>query len=191
MPLFEIASARGKEAAGLFHLRSLLAADAVFQELAEAASSAEAMTKVQVGPNPDPLDDPEQYSIEELENSFFFCTIAPPDDDGHEVTQGDSLTECPLEGGVIEVYLRRQVRRLEIEEGGRDDVYLFFLDCISALEHRIYEAAVSSATETINLKRGRRQLGPYFASYAEEAGQGVYIWAIVHFEWGDLDQGGQ
>lgn len=190
MPLFSVATARGKEAPALHYLAALLSGLATFQELSEQTSEADALALIAIGSDADPIDG-EQFTIEELENKHFFCSVFPSDEEAHVTQRGPSLTECPLEGGQISIYLRRAARAAELAaDNGRNDVYLFFLDCISALEHELQEASVAATTTTINITGTRRLQGPFYANLAEVAGQGEYLWALLEIDWGDLDGGG-
>ena len=187
--LFDIDSAYSPESAALFKLSERLSECPQFIELAEAADTAEALTKAIVGPIGDPLES-ENFTIEQLENEFFFCRIAPQTEQGHTATDGETVTECPLEGGQIEVYLRRQVREIEANTNTRrQDVYLYFLDRVAAITHQVKEKANLNGCP--RLGDVSRELGPAFCDFASEVGQGLYIWATLNVEWGDLDLGGQ
>lgn len=187
--LFNIAEAYSAEAAALFELADRLSECPQFIELAEAVDTAAARKLAVIGPVVEPLDG-EQFTRSELEQKFFFCRLAPQDDEGHSTADGETGTECPLEGGQIEVYLRRQVREIEVDSvQGRQDVYLYFLDRVAAIAHQVKEKA--NANGCPRLGTVAREFGPSFCDFATEAGQGLYIWASFNVEWGDLDLGAQ
>lgn len=188
MPLFDLNNAESVEAKNLYFLADILSACESFQDLTETTNSTDAREFVTIGPQPDPWDN-EEYTIEQLENEFFYCTVAPSDDEGHQAVRPETLTECPNEGGTLEVYLRRQVRQSEIQGAGKGDVYLYFLDRISALAHEIFEQAFDD--KNMRIQTVSRDFSPSFGDIASAVAQGEYIWTNLMVEWGDLDLAGQ
>lgn len=188
MPLFDVNNAASAEAPALFHLADILSECEQFRELSEKTTIADARDLITIGPAPDPIDG-EEYTEDELNNDFFYCSVAPSDDEGHEAIQPETLTECPLEGGSVEAYIRRQVRKSEVgQAGGKADVYLYFLDRVSAIVHQIFEQA--SDETRLRVLSVRREFSPSFGDIASAVAQGEYIWTNLVVEWGELDRGG-
>ena len=189
MPLFELSSAKSYEAPAMHALADRLSECASFQELAEAANTAEAREKITIGPQPGPFDS-EEFTIDELEERLLWSCIDTADEDGHEAVLGDTTTECPNEGGNLTVEIRRQVRKYESQDdAGKSDVYLYFLDRCSAVAHELFEKA-QAANFNPRLVRIPRVFSPSFSSNIEEAGQGEFIWTLLSVEWGNLDLAG-
>jgi hypothetical protein len=184
--LFDPNDAKSTEAIALWQLAERLSECEQYIELSEMPDAETAFEKIIIGPFQDRMES-EEYTPDELASDFFYCAIAPQEDEAHEAARPETLTECPNEGGRIEIYFRRHVREGELKEGsdGRRDVYLFFLDRIGAIKHQLFERAqVIGAPRIVRI---RRVLGPKFADIASEVAQGCYIWASIVVEWGDLD----
>ena len=189
MALYNNASPKSHEAPRLHDVAELLSNTAQMIELSESENAAAALLKIRIGPIRDPLDG-EEYTIDELKNQPFICQVAASDEEGSESLRSETVGGSPKTGGTAEIYMRRHARAAELSDtDGRQDVYLYFLDRVSAIAEQVYEQS-SLLVEPVRVIRMTRLRGPLFASYAAEAGQGEYIWCAYECEWGDRDLGG-
>jgi hypothetical protein len=184
--LWQADNAISAEAPALVATAALLAASAGFQRLVEAGPY-DAPQRVVVGPW-DSVADQEgrQITLEELTELGGFAQIYPGDDESHVAIEDDAAASCPVEGGTFEVLLRRPVRQGELAEGGLRDVYLWALDCISAIELDL--VAMSWERGTVRVRSVRRVSGPAFEARDEVSAQGNYVEAMLLVEWGHASE---
>lgn len=187
MPLYDPDNALSAEAPALEALGVLLANTAGFRRLVEVGDEFEAAEKVLVGPWDAEQDQDDQTLAEEfLEQLFAFAQLMPAEDESHTDEEDDAAASCPVEGGTFEIDLRRQVRPEELAGGGRRDVYLYVLDCVSSIERELVELSWEWGEPRV---RGvRRTEGPVFVALDEEGAQGVAVFATLSVAWGHLEQ---
>jgi hypothetical protein len=185
MPLFELASALSGELPAAYQLADRLSETTAVKNLAETTVTAEALAKITVGIANDPLD-PEGYFLGELESQHFFAQVYAEDEEGHIASLGPEAVGNPREGGIFCVYLRRQVRESE----DKSDAYNFFWDRVSAIGKQLIPAAeaLTALTNRNRFKTVGRPIGPQFGKKRAEGLQGVYLFALLKFTWGDVEQ---
>jgi hypothetical protein len=146
--------------------------------------TADAPAKVIIGPHEDPFDG-EAYTKGELQDAFGFCQLVPSDEDSFAVFQSKGVGDPPNKSGGITMSLVRQVRDSEFNAtGGRQDVYLFFLDRTDA----IVESLLTTLQDEWWYERIRRVRGPAFNPRANWGSQGRYMWVEFLIEWATESQ---
>jgi len=186
MPLlFELASALSGELVAAHQLADRLSETEAVRNLAEADTAAEAMESITVGIAADPMAG-DEFDLAELEERHFFCQVYADPEEGHIAGLGPEAMGNPKEGGVFRVYFRRQVRESE----DRADAYNFFWDRVSAIGTQLLPAAESLAADTNRnrFKQVTRMIGPEFGTRRREGSQGVFLFALLTFAWGDIEQ---
>lgn len=158
------------------------------QVIAEATGTdeekkARTLSKVTIGPQWLAWD-ADDISEDQLATQWCEFQVFVPSEDGKSiVVEGWDVNGF----GTFGLIIRRYVRDSEIND--KRDVYLFFLDCLSRLETDLGQWMREH--DRPRLKGLNRMQGPGFATLAEEAAQGGYIFATYMIPWGDLGGGDQ
>lgn len=189
MPLFDPENIRSAEVGALWHLVDMLAECDAVQALAEASDAAGARERFVVGPHAGPWD-ADEFTEEELESRFIEFQVYLPTEAGRTVVKSASSFDRADEAGDIGLIVRRLVRKSELAAfneaagvDGRQDAYLFFADCISAMEQEAMTKA--ELRECPRLQGFNRQQGPSFGEKRSESAQGVYLFTHHMISWGD------
>lgn len=184
MPLFELNSALSCELKVAYQLADRLSESTAVKNLAETSVTAEALAKIAVGIAADPLGG-DVYELGELENQHFFGQVYAEAEEGHVAGLGPEAMGTPREGGIFCVYLRRQVRESE----DRRDAYNFFWDRVSAIGTQVVQAAenLAALTNRNRFTQVGRAIGPEFGERRAEGDQGLYLYALLKFSWGDIE----
>lgn len=183
MALWDPNNALSVEAPALVAVADLLSQCTGCQRLVEKFTPGETLAELIIGPWDEDIDQ-EAAQITERDLAFRHAVVQllPSGDEPHTVSEDDAAASCPDEGGVFEIWIRRQVRDEELSDGGRRDVYLFVLDCVSAIERQLVELGWTSGT--LRIRSVRRLAGPEFEERDEVTAQGAYIEAVLAVEWG-------
>ena len=195
MGLFDQDDIRSAEARALWDLIDLLTACESVQELAEATGGnagelqSSARTRFIIGPHSGPWDS-DQFTIAELEARFVEFQLYVPMEGGRGVVKSDGSFDRADETGEIHLITRRLCREAELKAfntdaniTGRQDLYLGFTDCISAMEQEAMTLAESRNCPT--LRSFVRVQGPSFGLKSYESTQGEYLFARHSITWGD------
>jgi hypothetical protein len=186
-PLFNIAEPMCDESVALYETKQWLAECSAAHSLVEATGTdsekkAKTLTKIIIGPHHGPWDG-EQYSLQEIKNRHVEFQLYVPEQSGKIVI----ATGLEIDhNGEIVWTTRRCVRDSEID---REDVYLFCVDRISALEHQLL-SWFEVGRNRPRLNSITRQQGPSFSVRTVETEQGVYIYTVHTIGWGDQIGGG-
>lgn len=173
--LFETSDIQSWELRCAHDLADLLAAQSMFQELAEVDNESDARAKVTIGVA-DSLTPDREFDADELAKIGFQCRIHRIDG-SHVVAAG--ITADPDETGSLRVIFRRFVRDSEDAQ----DVFLFFWDRTSELLCAICRAV--GTTTTLRIGSILDTAGPYRGDYESDAAQGAYVWCAWTVTWGD------
>lgn len=198
MPLWDPNNVLSAEAPAMVALAGLLSKCTGFQRLMSRywlanqtpLTEAAALSQAIVGPfdeSNDPSGRGQRITLEQLVELGGFAQLLPADDEAHVAIEDDAAASCPDEGGTFEIWFRRPVSEAELAEGGKRDVYLFALDCISGIEYQLLELSFSENEPRI--KSIRRTEGPMFAHVDEEGAEGMFLTAMLLVEWGFADEG--
>lgn len=195
MGLFDPNNIQSAEFGALWHLVDLLTECEAVQTLAEAEGGDESALKASarerfiIGPHAGPWD-AEQFTVEELEARFIEFQVYVPTDGGRTVVASDGSFDRADEGGDIMLITRRLCRRSEVNTfaddtglEGRQDLYLWFGDLISAMEAEAMVRAESR--ECPRLHAFTRQQGPSFGLKEYESAQGEFLQTLHSITWGD------
>jgi hypothetical protein len=185
VPLFDPDNANSAEAAALYHLADLIAECEAAQRLTEATGTAPekkaaTLAKIVIGPHEGPWDG-DKFTREEMAVRFVEFQIWAPTEGGRTVVLSDSSFARADEGGDFMLAIRRYARQVELND--RSDLYLFFLDNVSALEAEMMVKA--ETRECPRLQAVTRQVGPAFGARGQAAAQGEYLHAAHSITWGD------
>lgn len=181
MALFDPQSPSCEEAAALYTARTLLSQSSALQQLFEVDDDDEALPLIIPGPVDPPLDG-ETYSIDELVDTICYAQLYPnPDEDSLLVIRSKAVGAVSEKEGFFRLHIRRQIRESEwAATGGRQDVFLFFMDRTGRMCEQFIEAAdLNLASESI-----RRRVGPLFSRSGDTESQGRCIWADFLISWG-------
>lgn len=184
MPLFDPNAAASAEAAALYSLAELLADCANAQALAEASgpnAADETRKKIIVGPDAGP-NDGTSFTRVELENQLIEFHITVPIEGGRTCVKSDGSFDRADEQGEFLMFIRRHAREAEMADPS--DLYLFFLDRVSALEQELLTKA--ETRECPRLLAVTRTQGPAYGAMEETTAQGDYIFTQHTITWGDL-----
>lgn len=193
MPLFAPADALSVEAPVLYALAELVASSEGFRAMNLGRTAEECAEKVHVCESVDPWDadsvdrpDPE-VSIRQLEDLLLMAWVQPQNADGF-FAEADPTTSpgCPNEGGIFEVSICRQILLSEWNEHGRDQLYLWFLDCTSRIAHDIAETAWLAGHVITSVRRNGR---PTWNANAQHSAQGRNLYVSFEVDWGDRGDG--
>ncbi len=175
---FDFNSAKSCEVPTAKALADELAKLPNFQEFTETTSTADAQKQILLGIASDAWDD-RQFGLDQLENEMMYAQILAPEDDSHQVFDGDTTTNS-FEGGDLMIRFRRQVR--EGEDVSQE--FLFFWDIVSAIGKDLHKATrnLSSQVRSVNINR---TITPSRSLVDEESAQGEYLIAAYSVQWGD------
>jgi hypothetical protein len=195
VPLFDPDNIRSAEVGALWHLVDLLTECEAVRDLAEATGStpeelkASARERFIIGPHAGPWD-ADDFTESELEVRFIEFQVYLPTEGGRTVVRSDGSFDRADEAGEIGLITRRLVRKSELASfneaagvDGRQDAYLFFADCVSAMEQEAMTKA--ELRECPRLQGFNRQQGPSFGEKRSESAQGVYLFTHHTISWGD------
>lgn len=189
MPLFDPDNAVSAEASALWHLADLIAECTYAQELAEetggtdAENKAATLLKIIVGPHEGPWDT-DRFDEDELAERFMSFQVWSPLEGGKTVVRSDGSFDRADEGGDFMLAIRRYARGEEMQD--KQDLYLFFLDRVAALEQEMMTLA--ETRECPRLQSVARQQGPAFGARDKAKSQGEYLFATHSITWGDAIQ---
>lgn len=187
MPLYDRDNALSAEAPAIEDLAELVASCPGFQRLVEADTPEAALERILVGPWDDQVDQEGTHiTADELAEWIGLAQLLPDADESHAAAEDEAAASCPRQGGTFELELRRMVRPEELADGGRRDVYLFALDCISAIEVKLLD--LSWTENAVRIREARRTEGPMFVDVDEETAQGIAIYATIAIAWGHLEE---
>jgi hypothetical protein len=187
VPLFDPNAALSLEAPALYQLADRLAECTAFQELNDFQADATlAREKIKICAETDPWDQTGGLvTKDQLESILLEANVDPGDDESHatRVAVGDPEGRCPEERGLIEITLRRQIRDTELADYGADDLYLWFLDRVSAIAKQLHLRADATGQPLIG--EVRRPERPKWNPEQARTAQGLSLWAILAVTWGD------
>jgi hypothetical protein len=184
VPLYDSNNALGWEVPTLEAVADWLAESTAAQALAEATGSAAekkaaTLEKVVIGPQRGPWNG-DNFTISELANQFVdFQLFAPTEGGKTTIVEG---FEVSCDGQFI-LLTHRFCRESEMTDP--QDVYKFFLDCISAMEEQLCDWMASREKPRI---KGMVRENLSFSSKREATAQGDYIFAIHTIPWGDFTE---
>jgi hypothetical protein len=184
--MFDPDNAVSAEASALWHLADLLAECSQAQSLAEktAGTSAEnkaaTRAKIIVGPHEGSWDG-DKFTKQEMEVRFIEFQLTSPIEGGRTLVKSDSSFDRADEAGDFILLIRRFARDVEMVDPS--DLYLSFLDRVSALEQELLTKA--ELRECPRLLSITRQQGPAFGARKKTTAQGEYLHTYHTIGWGD------
>ncbi len=183
MPLFDPNAPASAEAGALWHLAELISQCEAAQRLAEETAGTDeenedaTRLKVIIGPHEGSWDG-DQFTKDELAVRFIEFHLWAPEEGGRTVVASDSSFDRADEGGEFILQIRRHAREAE----SASDLYLWFLDNVSALEAEMMVKAESRECPRLQAVT-RQQIG--FAPKSQIPEQGDYVHATHTITWGD------
>lgn len=182
MPAFDPLNPKGPAGAALYATASLLSTLVVFQELCEVVTAPLALAKLSIGIQATP-NDQNEFSAEELKAIGFHANIHPPQPSQSVVVRGIG-SPSSMTGGAFQLRLRRHARDGEIlDHEDRNGLYLWWHDCITALQVDLINAAES--VDCPRLRGVQPDCDGAFGVLGEVAAQAEYLWANFFILWGD------
>lgn len=183
MPLFDIDNPLCADATALYQTGQYLAECSAAWSLAEASGTDEekkaaTLQRVIIGPHAGPWDD-DEFTVDELAARFIEFQIYAPLEGGKTLISDALDTD---EGGEIYLTTRRYCRPAELVD--RQDLYLFFVDRMAALEHQLLQWFENGRNQPRLYSVTRRQ-GPAFGEKKSETAQGEYLFMHHTIGWGD------
>lgn len=195
MALFDPENIRSAEFAALWHMVDLLTECDAVKVLAEAVGADDAAKKIDarkrftVGPQPT-FWDADDCTEEEAENRFIEFQLFLPEEGGRSVIRSDGSFDRADETGDFYMVVRRLCRKAELaafnteaQLDGRQDVYAFFADAVSAMEQEAMTRA--EFRECPRLQAFNRQIGPSFGAREWVSMQGECLMVRYAITWGD------
>lgn len=173
----------GWEAPTLVALADFMATCTAAQDLAEATGTTQekidaTLAKIVIGPQLAPTVGTE-ISIDELaEQHVQFQVFSPTEGGTIAVVDGESVSMQ----GAFGLITRRHCRDNELED--RQDLWLFFLDRINALEQQLCEW-FANGEDAPRLRRTERQMLA-FGTVKQASRQGEFLQAVHLIPWGDF-----
>lgn len=174
------------EAGALWHLADLLSECERAWALAEETGGTDqentdaTRAKVIVGPHLGSWA-ADGFTSEEMEVRFIEFQLTSPIEGGRTVVRSDSSFDRADEGGDFMLLIRRHARQSEMVD--QSDIYLWFLDQISALEQELMTKA--ELQECPRLQAITRTQGPAFGARKKLTAQGDYLFTQHSITWGD------
>lgn len=174
------------EAGALWHLAELLSECERAWDLTENTGGtdeeniAATREKIIVGPHLGSWG-ADGFTEVEMESRFIELQLTSPIEGGRTVVMSDSSFDRADEGGEFMLLIRRHARQSEMVD--QSDLYLWFLDRISALEQELMTKAENR--ECPRLQGITRTQGPAFGARKKAATQGDYLFTQHTITWGD------
>lgn len=187
MAKFNPSAPTSVEAATLLKVADLIADCEPFQQLSDKTTSADARTKIKTGPFPLAWEG-SGFTKQQLADLLCSVNLHPPMQGDKSVVLDSGSFVAPRESGTFVMTTRRYVRESEYEEDGNgNDIYMFFLDRIAALEAEMIRRSDLEAATNSDYPHPlsiQRVDGPAFGKLAEKPAQGEYLWARHSIGWG-------
>lgn len=185
MLTWDVDQALSREAVAIDELADRLSECAGWRRLNDESSIELAREKIVIGPQDDPWDGAitGKATIDDLEEILLRANIHASLENPHEVFEPPATASCADEGGTIEIWIRRQMRRAEVNDIGLDACYLAFTDCVSSCVYDLQQKSDDGAPPRIRSVRVAES--PKFGSIDSQSAQGVFMFATLEVDWGD------
>lgn len=182
MPTFDPQSPLSEEVAAIYHARDLLSQLPAVQEILGTTGDPVATLPLIIPGPIDPPRDGQTFAVADLQNQPAWAQIHPLlDEDSLLVTRSRAVAAVSEKEGLFRFHLHYQVRQLDLhQDGGRQNIYLWFLDRSS----RVCEEFVELADLNLASHQIKRRKGPLFNPLADQPTQGTFLWADFLIAWG-------
>lgn len=184
--MFDPNAVASAEAGALWHLAELLSECERAWDLTENTggtdeeNTAATREKIIVGPHLGSWA-ADGFTVEEMETRFIELQLTSPIEGGRTVVRSDSSFDLADEGGDFLLLIRRHARKSEMVD--QSNLYLWFLDKVSALEQELMTKA--ELRKCPRLQAITRTQGPAFGARKKQTAQGDYLFTQHTITWGD------